>query len=76
VFLRSWLLWLSDDETCGFASERKRKQKEIELMAVRFNTGNGIEGRPKKTRQGRSERTKLAATSRNGRKKKYRGQGR
>ena len=45
-------------------------------MAVRFNTGNGIEGRPKKTRQGRSERTKLAATSRNGRRKKYRGQGR
>ena len=44
-------------------------------MAVRFNTGNSIEGRPKKTRQGRSERTKLAATSRNGRKKKYRGQG-
>ena len=45
-------------------------------MAVRFNPGNGIESRPKKTRQGRSERTKLSATSRNGRKKKYRGQGR
>jgi len=76
VFLRSWLLWISDDEVGEFTSGRKRKQKEIELMAVRFNTGNGIEGRPKKTRQGRSERTKLAATSRNGRKKKYRGQGR
>lgn len=33
-------------------------------------------GAPKKTRQGRSPRTLLSATSRNGRKKKYRGQGR
>jgi hypothetical protein len=32
-------------------------------------------GAPKKTRQGRSSRTLLNATSRNGRKKKYRGQG-
>lgn len=32
-------------------------------------------GAPKKTRQGRSTRTLLSATSRNGRKKKYRGQG-
>jgi|TARA_B100001094_G_C17851173_1_gene632757 hypothetical protein len=31
---------------------------------------------PKKTRQGRSVNTKLAATSRNGKKKIYRGQGR
>jgi len=33
-------------------------------------------GAPKKTRQGRSARTLLSATSRNGAKKKYRGQGR
>jgi hypothetical protein len=33
-------------------------------------------GSPKKTRQGRSSRTLLSSTSRNGRKKKYRGQGR
>jgi hypothetical protein len=33
-------------------------------------------GTPKKTRQGRSSRTLLSATSRNGRKKRYRGQGR
>ena len=33
-------------------------------------------GAPKKTRQGRSSRTLLSATSRNGRKKRYRGQGR
>jgi hypothetical protein len=33
-------------------------------------------GAPKKTRQGRSARTLLSATSRNGKKKKYRGQGR
>ena len=32
-------------------------------------------GSPKKTRQGRSSRTLLSATSSNGRKKKYRGQG-
>lgn len=31
---------------------------------------------PKKTRQGRSARTKLSATSRNAKKKAYRGQGR
>ena len=33
-------------------------------------------GTPKKTRQGRSSRTLLSATSRNGRKKRYRCQGR
>jgi hypothetical protein len=32
-------------------------------------------GAPKKTRQGRSARTLLSATSRNGKQKKYRGQG-
>ena len=32
-------------------------------------------GNPKKTRQGRSPLTDLSATSRNGKKKKYRGQG-
>ena len=46
-------------------------------MAVRFNPGTPtIESRPKKTRQGKSARTKLSATSRNSRKKAYRGQGR
>ena len=34
-----------------------------------------IMSRPKKARQGRSALTKLAATSRNKAKKKYRGQG-
>lgn len=33
-------------------------------------------GNPKKTRQGRSTNTKLSASSRNGTKKAYRGQGR
>lgn len=32
-------------------------------------------GKPKVTRQGRSKNTKLSATSRNGRRKRYRGQG-
>jgi hypothetical protein len=49
-------------------------------MAVRAKTGAArIEhqpGKPKKTRQGRSLHTNLAATSRNGRRKRYRGQGR
>jgi hypothetical protein len=34
-----------------------------------------IESKPKKTRQGCSQHTKLSPTSRNGAKKKYRGQG-
>ena len=33
------------------------------------------EGAPKKTRQGKSSRTLLSATSRNEKQKKYRGQG-
>ena len=45
-------------------------------MAKRFSMGGvTIESRPKKTRQGRSARTKLSATSRNRPKKAYRGQG-
>jgi len=48
-------------------------------MAVKAKGGLGKTlfqaGPPKKTRQGRSARTLLSATSRNGRKKKYRGQG-
>ena len=32
--------------------------------------------RPKRTSQGRSANTKMSATSRNGRKKRYKGQGR
>ena len=34
-----------------------------------------IESKPKTTRQGNSKNTKYSATSRNGAKKKYRGQG-
>jgi len=34
-----------------------------------------IEGKPKKTRQGRSQNTKLSASSRNSARKRYRGQG-
>ena len=40
-----------------------------------MNKVNFQPGPPKKTRQGRSSRTLLSATSRNGRKKAYRGQG-
>ena len=35
-----------------------------------------VEAKPKKTRQGRGNHTKYAATSRNHAKKRYRGQGR
>jgi len=35
-----------------------------------------IETRPKKTRQGSGQHTKYAASSRNGKPKRYRGQGR
>jgi len=38
--------------------------------------GEFIESKPKKTRQGSSMHTKYSATSSNGRKKRYRGQGR
>lgn len=41
-----------------------------------YNKITFVPGVPKKTRQGRSSRTLLSATSRNGKKKKYRGQGR
>jgi hypothetical protein len=38
-------------------------------------SGNIIESKPKKTRQGAGAHTKHSATSRNGVRKKYRGQG-
>lgn len=48
-------------------------------MAAKSKVGlvktNYKEGAPKRTRQGRSKNTSLSATSRNGRKKRYRGQG-
>ena len=40
-----------------------------------MGTADFIQSPPKKTRQGQSEHTKLSASSRNGAKKKYRGQG-
>lgn len=47
-------------------------------MAVKKSlSGNVfIQSRPKKTRQGSGQHTKYAATSSNGAKKRYRGQGR
>ena len=39
-----------------------------------MNQGD-TESRPKKTRQGKGKHSKYAATSRNGAKKRYRGQG-
>ena len=37
--------------------------------------GTYVKGRPKKSRQGSGKHTLLSATSRNGRRKRYRGQG-
>ena len=46
-------------------------------MATRFSMGDSlIESRPKKTRQGKGKHSKYSATSRNGAKKRYKGQGR
>ena len=49
-------------------------------MAVKSKVGlvkdGFMPGKPKKTRQGNSPNTKLSSTSRNGKKKAYRGQGR
>ena len=47
-------------------------------MATRSKSlsgGDFIEAKPKKTRQGNGKQTKYAASSRNGEKKRYRGQG-
>ena len=41
-----------------------------------MNVDNYIPAKPKRTRQGTSKNTKLSATARNGRRKRYRGQGR
>ncbi len=41
-----------------------------------YNDGVYIAPKPKKTRQGKSQNTKLSATARNAAKKRYRGQGR
>ena len=49
-------------------------------MAVRSKVGlirdGFVSGKPKKSRQGSGKHTKYAATSRNGKRKAYRGQGR
>ncbi len=45
-------------------------------MALYNSSNDHVAARPKKTRQGNSQNTKLSATSRNNAKKRYRGQGR
>ena len=45
-------------------------------MALYNSTNKITVAQPKKTRQGKSQNTKLSATARNGAKKRYRGQGR
>ena len=43
--------------------------------AVAWNSENNVEAKPKKSRQGTGKHSKYAASSRNGARKKYRGQG-
>lgn len=43
---------------------------------VGLSGGPNIESKPKKTRQGSGQHTKYAASSRNNKRKRYRGQGR
>jgi hypothetical protein len=43
---------------------------------VGLSGGPTIESKPKKTRQGAGQHTKYSASSRNGKRKRYRGQGR
>jgi hypothetical protein len=58
-------------------SERFFSGEDIDPNLIELENNKTVfeSGGPKKTRQGRSARTLLSATSRNGRKKKYRGQG-
>ena len=44
-------------------------------MRTIIKDGNSTTAKPKKTRQGNSQNTLLSASSRNGKRKKYRGQG-
>jgi len=45
-------------------------------MAIRWTSSDSfIESTPKRTRQGHGKHTKCAASSRNAKKKRYRGQG-
>lgn len=48
----------------------------VKTKAGAWGASQYVESIPKKTRQGTGKNTKYAATSRNGAKKKYRGQGR
>ena len=41
-----------------------------------FSSNENIETKPKRTRQGTGKHTKYSATSSNGKRKRYRGQGR
>lgn len=41
-----------------------------------LTNANSIESKPKKSRQGDGQHTKYSASSRNGKRKRYRGQGR
>ena len=43
---------------------------------MRMKGGTYVQGKPKKTRQGNSKNTLMAASSRNKARKRYRGQGR
>ena len=55
---------------------RFTKRNDRSLIMALYSTTQSEKAKPKMTRQGSSQNTKTSATSRNGAKKKYRGQGR
>ena len=63
-------------------AKKNRKNNRLgdtEIMAAKRGSGSGntkLDPIPKKTRQGSGQHTKYAASSRNGARKRYRGQGR
>ena len=58
------------------SATKKLALSDQEIIMAIMKGGGYVEGTPKKSRQGKGKHTKLSATSRNGAKKRYRGQGR
>ena len=57
------------------SATKKLALSDQEIIMAIMKGGGYVQGKPKKTRQGSSQNTLYAATSRNKAKKAYRGQG-
>ena len=74
--LPSYEVWVRKEYLTDHQSGHGEFVKGVSFMATRFNNGvPTVESKPKKSRQGRGKHSKYSPTSRNGAKKKYRGQG-